>query len=364
MGQMIEYKCPNCGGSVEFNSNAQKVKCPYCESEFDIEIFEEIHALEETMDAAPDEPVWDIEAGSEWNGNEENAMRVYSCNTCGGEVIGDANMAATKCPYCDSPIIFTGNLTGTLKPDLIIPFKYDKKQAKQRLADHLKGKALLPSVFKDQNHIDEVKGVYVPFWLFDGTACGTMQFAGTKTRIWVDRDYQYTETSHYKMYRSGDMEFSKIPVDGSTQMPNDLMESIEPFDYAEAVPFKTAYLSGYMADKYDVSADESVKRANQRITNTIEETFRNSVIGFDNIILERKSIELKDSKASYGLLPVWLLCTTWNNEKYLFAMNGQTGKFVGDLPMDKSLYWKSIVKSTAAIGAIMFALINIISFFL
>ena len=94
-------------------------------------------------------------------------MRSYVCKSCGGEIVGDATTAATACPFCGNPVVMMGQFVGALRPDYVIPFKLDKKAAKAALMKHYGSKRLLPKVFKDQNHIDEVKGVYVPFWLFD-----------------------------------------------------------------------------------------------------------------------------------------------------------------------------------------------------
>ena len=364
MGSIKEYKCPNCGGAIEFDSHSQKVKCPYCDTEFDINIFEELSALEEQTMVSSDEPIWETDAGSQWQESEESNMKVFSCNACGGEIIADANTAALRCPYCDNPVVFTGNLSGSLKPDLIIPFKLDKRKAKAQYYEHVKNKALLPKVFKDENHIDEIKGVYVPFWLFDGRAEAEVQYKASKIRMWSDADFNYTETQFFKVFRAGNMSFEKIPVDGSTQMPDDLMESIEPFDYSEAVDFNTAYLAGYLADKYDVSAEESKDRANRRIENSMESSLRESVIGYNTVNVERNNMQLSKSIVHYGLLPVWILNTSYQGKKYVFAMNGQTGKFVGNLPVDQGLYWKNfgITAGIASIAA--FFLLNLISFFI
>ena len=50
-------------------------------------------------------------------------------------------------------------VAGTLKPNCVIPFKKNKADAKAGLSNHFKGKHLLPKIFKDENHIDEVKGI-------------------------------------------------------------------------------------------------------------------------------------------------------------------------------------------------------------
>ena len=69
-----------------------------------------------------------------------------------------------------------GQVSGALKPDYVIPFKIDKKAAKEALQRHYKGKKLLPKIFKKENHIDEIKGVYVPFWLFDADADADIRY--------------------------------------------------------------------------------------------------------------------------------------------------------------------------------------------
>lgn len=222
---------------------------------------------------------------------------------------------------------------------------------------HLSGKRLLPKIFKDQNHIDEIKGIYVPFWLFDTDADAQVRYRTTKVRVWSDSKYDYTDTSHFLVNRSGSVSFEHIPVDGSTKMPDDLMESIEPFNFSAAVNFQTAYLAGYLADKYDVDAEQSIERANERVKRSTEEVFASTVHGYQTVVTESSNIRLHGGKAKYALYPVWILNTTWQGKKYTFAMNGQTGKFVGDLPVDKSAAAKwalglSAVLSAAAYGAV------------
>ncbi len=199
--------------------------------------------------------------------------------------------------------------------------------------------------------IDEIKGVYVPFWLFDSDADAQLRFTATRTRSWSDNKYDYTETNYYSVRRDGTLGFDTVPVDGSSKIEDDLMESIEPFAMQDSIPFQTAYLAGYVADKYDVSAEESIERANKRIRRSTEETFQQTVTGYDSVKVENSSIQLHGGKAKYALFPVWLLSTSWRGENYLFAMNGQTGRFVGDLPVDKGAARKWMLGLTAALSA-------------
>ena len=358
MAVLQEYKCPCCGGAIAFDSTSQKLKCPYCDTEFETEALAGYDAgLHE--DSA-DDMQWDTAAGGAWQDGEENGLRSYVCKSCGGEIVGDANTAATSCPFCGNPVVMMGQFSGVLKPDIVIPFKLDKKAAKAGLMNHLSGKRLLPKVFRDQNHIDEIKGVYVPFWLFDTDADAHVRYRATKTQQWSDDSYTYTDTSYYMLQRGGSIGFEHVPVDGSSKMANDLMESIEPYDFTDAVDFRTAYLAGYFADKYDVDAEESVERANERVKKSTEEAFAATVQGYDSVKVESSTVRLSGGKVKYALYPVWLLNTTWNGQKYTFAMNGQTGKFVGDLPLDKGTAFRWTLGLSVGITAGLYALAQLL----
>ena len=349
MAVLQEYKCPCCDGAITFDSAAQKMKCPYCETEFEMDT---LLSYDEALKAdQPDDMNWESKPGNDWQEGETEGLRVYVCQSCGGEIVGDANTAATACPFCGNPVVMMGQFSGDLKPDYVIPFKLDKQAAMAALRKHYMGKTLLPKAFKDENHIQEVKGVYVPFWLFDADTDASIRYKATRIRHWSDSNYNYTETSHFSVNRSGSVGFERVPVDGSTKMDDALMESIEPYDFSQAVDFQTAYLAGYLADKYDVNADASIERANARIKRSTEEAFATTVQGYASVVPVSSHVSFHNGKAKYALYPVWLLNTVWNGQKYTFAMNGQTGKLVGDLPLDKSAYKKWLFGLAGAVAA-------------
>ena len=353
MSVLQQFKCPCCDGAIEFDSTAQKMKCPYCDTEFEMET---LLAYDEAMNQPQDSMTWDTNAGSDWHEGETEGLRIYTCQTCGGEIVTDETTAAAECPYCGNPVVMTGQFAGDLRPDLVIPFQLDKKAAIDKLNKFYEGKKLLPRVFKDQNHIKEVKGLYVPVWLFDTDADAHVRYKATRTRTWSDSEYHYTETSHFSVTRGGSLGFANVPVDGSTKMDDTLMESIEPFDLSAAVDFRTAYLSGYLADRYDVDAETSVQRANERIRRSTEEAFAETVQGYTTVVPTASSIQLQNGRARYALLPVWILNTQWNGQKFTFAINGQTGKIVGDLPVDKRAYNRWLFGVGGAVSAAVFAL--------
>lgn len=343
-----EFKCPCCSGAIEFDTGLQKMKCPYCDTEFELDTLKE---FDETLkEERPDEMDWRSESRS-WASEEAQSMASYVCNSCGGEIIAEAGAASTFCPFCGNPVVLKGNLEGDLRPDLVIPFRVDRQAALDALQKHLSGKKLLPKVFKDQNHLQEIRGVYVPFWLYDADCETGVRCRATRVRTWSDRDFIYTETSHFAVFRRGSLSFANVPVDGSTAMADDLMESIEPFDYRDAVDFKTAYLSGFFANRYNESATDCEGRANERVKNSTQAAVISTIHGYTTVVPEYTSVSLSGGKVRYALLPVWLLTTTWNGQSYTFAMNGQTGKFVGNLPMDKATYHKWLWGLTAAVSA-------------
>lgn len=354
MAVLQQYKCPCCDGAIEFDSQLQKMKCPFCDSEFEMETLKQYDA---ELNAQPQENMnWDTAAGTEWQPGEEEGLRVYTCNTCGGEIVADETTGASECPFCGNPVVMTGQFAGDLKPDLVIPFKVDKKGAIAALKNHYKGKILLPKVFKDQNHIKEVKGLYVPVWLFDTDADAHVCYKASRVRSWSDSNYDYTETSYFSVTRAGGIGFDNVPVDGSTKMDDTMMESIEPFRVEDGVDFQTAYLSGYLADKYDVNAEQSIARANERIKNSTEQAFADTVQGYTSVVPVHTSIQLQNGRARYALYPVWILNTQWNGQKFTFGINGQTGKIAGDLPMDKGLLRKWQLGVGAAVTAAAFAI--------
>ncbi|MCI6553855.1 MAG: hypothetical protein MR430_10045 [Lachnospiraceae bacterium] len=353
MAGLQEYKCPCCGGAIAFDSTLQKMKCPFCDTEFEMETLAEYDSQLQNEQA--DDMEWENSAGDTWQEGETEGLRTFACRSCGGEIVGDESTAATSCPFCGNPVVMMGQFSGALKPDYVIPFKLDKKAAKAALMKHYSGKRLLPRVFQDQNHIDEIKGIYVPFWLFDAEVDADIRYKATRVRSWSDSSYNYTETSCFAVTRGGSIGFNHVPVDGSTKMADDLMESIEPFDFSEAVDFQTAYLAGYLADKYDVDAGESMERANERVRKSTADAFAATVQGYTTVETQSSSVRLHNGTAKYALYPVWLLNTTWNGQRYTFAMNGQTGKFVGDLPVDKGAYRKWLFGLTGGISAAIFA---------
>ena len=336
-----EYKCPCCGAGLKFDSSAQQMKCEYCETEFDLETVKQYNeALEsEQQENYGWEDYGEDSGNGDWKEGEQEGLKGFICPSCGGEIVGDATTAATHCPYCDNPAVMPSQLSGMYRPDYVIPFKKTKEDAKQAFIQNCKGKKLLPKMFLDQQRIESITGMYVPFWLFDCDTDANISYNATKVHTWSDSDYNYTKTDYFMVNRAGNASFERVPVDGSSKMDDTYMEAIEPFQYKDLVDFDTAYLSGYLADKYDVDAEQNKPRANERIKTSVEALMRETVKGYSSVTVKNNNVRFSDGKVSYALLPVWVLNTKYEDKIYTFAMNGQTGKFIGELPYSKGKYW-------------------------
>ena len=363
MANLNEYKCPLCGGALEFHAGSQKLFCPFCDSSFDPELFSETDAMlsagtsgtegSETVIAGQDNG-FKQDVHNTWADGETDGLYTYVCKSCGGEILGDSTLASTMCPYCGNPVVIMGAFKGNLKPDYVIPFKFDKKQAVAALEEHTKGKRFLPKVFRALNKINEIKGIYIPFWIFDTDTSGDYAYQGTKEEEWEDSRYRYKRTSYYKIERQGLVNFRKIPIGCSEKANQAIMESLEPFDMSQAVDFQTAYLAGYVADKFDINTDVSWERAKERVVNSSSSYFYNTVKGYKSVIQKHGTVTILEKSAKYALFPVWMLSTTYNGTQYTFAMNGQSGKMVGDLPMDKKAFARWLILLTLGIAAGLF----------
>ncbi len=243
--ESVNYQCPACGGPLHFASAEQKLVCDYCDSRFEVEEVEALYrerqdkadAKADAAAAAPkpavDDAVQDL---------AQNAG--YICSSCGAELVSDGTVAVTTCPYCGNSAVAPGQLSGDFSPDLVIPFKLGRDDVMAALKEHYKGKILLPKSFVTGNHIDEVQGVYVPFWLYGARVDGEVYFDATNETVTEESDRTVTTTDHYDAYRKGKISFERVPVDGSSKMPDGHMDAIEPFDYDALRPFSVASMPG------------------------------------------------------------------------------------------------------------------------
>lgn len=326
------YKCPGCGASLEFQPGKDELVCGYCGTHVKVKDLGE-------------EDVYQCEVENETDQSESQRgdFSGYTCQSCGAHLITDESTTATVCCYCGSSALIPERLSGMLKPGGVIPFKIDKSQAKERFRQWLCTGCFTPKEFKNAATLENIRGIYVPFWLYDYDAEARVRAECTKVRHERKGDTEYTHTDYYLVEREAFSSYQKIPADASERMPDDVMDAMEPYNYGELVEFQMPYLSGYESEKYNYeSGDEAVAgRAETRVRTYISQDVRETIKGYTTTRFLSNNIRLRRKQALYTLLPVWMITYRYKGENQIFAINGQTGRQVGELPnsMGKMAAW-------------------------
>ena len=346
MGKVVDSKCLNCGASIKFNSKLNKFICEYCRGEFTID---EINKQKKELKKGNN-------LNREFSLMED--MEGYVCNNCGASIVSLENISSTTCIYCKSSAIIKNRLTGIYKPDSIIPFKYKKDEAVKAFLDLCKGRPLMPKGFNKENNIQDMEGLYVPFWLYDIENDAYLKADCTKVSTWMDTRYIYTKTSYYKVERGGKLSFSSVPNDAATRFDDKIMNAIEPFDYKKLKDFDVNYLAGYLSEKYDVEKDIAYKNAKERIIEDSKNSLRNEINGYNSVIVKENANDINVLETKYVLLPVWVLNIKYKDKIYHFAMNGESGKMVGEIPVDtKKLIFTIILTMIISVLLILIILL-------
>jgi DNA-directed RNA polymerase subunit RPC12/RpoP len=349
----ITYKCPHCGAPLKFDGDAQNWKCEYCISSFNEK---EIRALENKLISEVENP--SMAAGEnhthEHSPDDEftSKARVYSCTSCGAEIVTDDTTAATFCYYCHNPAIIPGQLSEKYKPSRIIPFKLERDKATEAFVKWCKKKPLISKDFTTSSQLEKLSGIYVPFWLFDCKAKGYISAQAKNVRTWRSGDIQYTQTDYFNVSRTAIADFNGVPADGSQKADNKLMEALEPYDYSQMKDFSMAFLSGYFAERYDLSQETVFNSVSNRIQGYAKKLMNNTISGYGSVNVTNCSADIDEANATYVLLPTWMFTYKYKDKTYIFAMNGQTGKITGNLPISK----KRLIFRFVAYWAIAFAI--------
>ena len=337
MSDTRNYKCPACTGPLHFAGASGLLECDFCGSKYTVEQMEEL-AKKVSDDVQKNKEESDKKAENQESENQNintDGYKTLTCSSCGAELFCDGTTVATSCPYCGNPTIIPSKFTKNRLPDLIIPFKVENNQAIEALKAFGKGRKLLPKSFRDKNHIEEIKGVYVPFWLFSGKSKFDAIFDCEDEESYTRGDERITITKYYKEIRSGEVTFRNVPVDASVKMDNAYMDSLEPYDYQDMKPYSSSYLPGFLAESYDDEEDTCKIRAEKRIKETAQEMAEEDISDHDDVSADKFDCDMVEKDVKYAFFPVWMLSTKWQDKNFLFAMNGQTGKIAGKLPVDK-----------------------------
>lgn len=342
------YRCPACGGELEWSPSAQKLRCPYCGSEFELSDFdkkEEGIGQELDSDAyekgeeAGDAGYESVSDATDDSAVDPRDLRVYRCRNCGAEIITDKTTMATACAFCNSPVVLTEQLDTEFRPKWILPFRVERNRVEKIYMDYVKSRPFTPKEFMTRAQIEKIKGIYIPFWMYHMDLRGALEATGEILTTTSDKDYVYTHHQVYRIIRDGLLTIDKLPVDASSKTPDDAMDSIEPFDYSDLKPFRMSYMAGFLAERYDEDMEKCGERAMVRARNTVEQKLASTISGYTSLQIASRTVQPvpgHEMRAEYTMLPVYLLFTKYHGQDYLFAVNGQTGKAVGNVPISKT----------------------------
>lgn len=322
---VITYKCPNCDGELNFDPASQKFACPYCVSSFTKE------ELERARPAAGSEA--QAEAGTKESGGEEACL--FTCPSCGAEITAGSTTAATHCYYCHNPVILSGRLDGAYLPGKIVPFQITREEAEERFLKWVKKKWFVPKSFFNKKSLENITGIYFPYWLVDCDLRGNLTTRAEKVRIWRVGDTEYTETSHYELYREADIHFEDVIKNALSKSNREIIDHVQPYDPKLMVDFDMPYLSGFQAEKRDVEREALEGEVQADVGRYTEALLRDTMQGYTGIRTVSGGVQIGRENWDYTLLPVWTLVYQGKKEKvFYYAMNGQSGAVYGKLPLN------------------------------
>ena len=393
---LMSYKCPNCGGGLQFDPPSGKFKCEFCLSEFTEEEMKRLEEEEARKKALYEEESGEQSGksgsfggqsgerggsggqsgesgssggqsgepgGSGGQSGESGSSRgqsrgpegsgeqsgkpgssgiperavIYSCPSCGAEIVTDATTAATFCYYCHNPVVLSGRLSGELMPDYVLPFSIDKKGATEKFLSWIGKKKFVPKSFYSKDQIEKLSGIYFPYLLYSCQVDGKLNADAEKNRTWTTGNIQFTEHKKYQVERAGCLEVKNLTRNALLKANRELVEGVLPFETEKMLPFQMGYLSGFQAQKRDIDGQSFTADAELEVKNYTVEQLKSSINGYANVNVKNSETHIRDARWQYALLPVWTL-TYKDRQKgkvYYFVMNGQTGKIWGKLPVDK-----------------------------
>ncbi len=318
------FNCKSCAAPISFNIEKQKWHCEYCDSEYE---------KDEISQSSEDFNEVTIEEGDDES--QPTELNQFRCNACGAEILSEGNVAATFCIYCQNPSIIRSRFEGKFKPKYLIPFKIPENKARELYKEWIGKRIFAPKQFRVLGEIRELRGLYAPYWLFDCHAVGFVEGEGRNIKSYTRGNYRITETAHYSIKRTGSSSYAKVPVDGSENLPDPIMEGIEPFNYRELKEFSTEYMAGHFAEKYDVDQEKATKAFSPRIYKFLSSRLENSGTRYDSTSYTNRKVNIGQVKITYAMLPVYVLTNNYKNKRHTIIINGQTGKIFGEAPLSK-----------------------------
>lgn len=314
--KVISHNCPNCKGVLKFEPKSQKWNCKHCKSSLTIEELKK------------------HEKAHQYVAPEKSKNNIFCCRNCGAVLVTEKNTSATECIYCNNTALIKERLTGEFAPSKIIPFQIDKEQALKIFVEYQKTQMFMPKIFDKKENIEKITGIYIPYWLYKCDINGVVDLQGTKRREATHQKDTFITIETYHLKREGKMSFENIALDASVALDDEMMASIEPYDYDKMQDYNHSYLAGFLAEAYDDKENKLFEKIKPKLLKTFENIVKYREINYETLEVTSNGGKITNVEKIYCLIPVWFVNVNYNNKKYIFAINGQTGKVVGDPPIN------------------------------
>jgi len=339
MAETIQFKCPACGGNLEYSAERGRFVCPYCGSEYSEDELKAESAKREEEARKEDK--------------RSDALREYHCDNCGASIVVGENTSATRCYYCHSPVVLSDRVNYEYRPDGMIPFAINEEKAREMFREYLKKRRFLDKRFFSEAQLECFSGVYYPYWMTDVDGTGMFDGEGHTSSSMMAKDVLITTTRYYRLQRTAEMGFSDIVRKGLKSVDRKLSDGIHPYDLKKMKKFASGYLSGFLAEKWDVTKDEAQEDSRQEAEGYVRSmiTRNTDLAGLKG----KTTFRTEEIRTKYVLLPAWVLTYhhEGKNKIYYYMMNGQNGKICGKLPLARGKLFAVALLVGAAVFALM-----------
>jgi Zn finger protein HypA/HybF involved in hydrogenase expression len=352
-----KHPCPACGAQAEWNPAKQQLVCPFCGTESPYVVLKETGTISEidllkTLSELPEE-----QRG--WN----TERRSVQCQSCKAVMVFDPAKVGRNCEFCGSPaLVDYEELKLPIRPQSLLPFKVSQDQVRDRIAQWYASKWFAPGALKHKAAVDEIKGLYIPYWTFDAQVhCAWQAEAGYYYYVTEEyRDNQgRVQVRQVRQVRwepaAGELDhfFDDEPVPGTKGLDPTLLRGVEPFPTKDLVPYDTAFLSGFVVEHYQVVLADAARLSLDQMNQHLMTLCGQQVPGdtFRNLRIEP---DYSARTFKHTLVPVWLLTYTFAAKTFQVIVNGATGTIAGQYP-------KSLWKIAFAVGLVLLIVILVIA---
>lgn len=328
------FPCQQCGAELQFQPGTTSLKCQHCsfenlipQSEEEIEEIDFHVTAQALRDQAPTQE-----------------SDVVKCDACGAESSFGPNITASACPFCGTQIVATASSKRLLRPRSLLPFKVTRDKSLELFGSWIKSLWFAPSDLRQYALNDErLRGVYLPHWTYDSRA--TTFYRGQRGDdywVTVPRTVMVNGRAQVRMTRerrtrwrsvSGTVgnRFDDVVVPASRSLPQDDLLKLEPWDLKALVAYDDGYISGFVAESYQVDLEEGWTTARQLMDPIIRETVCRD-IGGDHQRIDSLKTQYAGITFKHILLPVWLSAYRYRGKLFRFMVNARTGEVLGQRP--------------------------------